>query len=89
MQFLFFRHQFFYCFCVHFVGYAAIYRANRGTLRFFVKTLAFCAFIGCNIVSIYAYRRLFLPAFTTIPFNKVNFPFTVVPASMAQFTALS
>jgi hypothetical protein len=58
MKPVFFGHQFVNSLLVHVVWYAAVYRANRSTLRLFVETLALCAFIGNDVVSIYADRGI-------------------------------
>jgi hypothetical protein len=40
------------------VVYAAIYRAYSGALWFIVKTHAFGAFVGYNVIDIHAHRSL-------------------------------
>jgi hypothetical protein len=54
MQFLFFREELVDRFPIHLIGDAAVYGTYGRTLRLFMKALAFRAFIGGNIISIYA-----------------------------------
>lgn len=52
VQLFFFGKQRLNGFAVHFIRYAAIYRADGRTLRFFVETLALRAFVGNDIIYI-------------------------------------
>lgn len=52
MKLLLFGQQLFHGLPVHLIGHAAIYRAYRRALRFFMKALAFRAFIGNDIIGI-------------------------------------
>jgi hypothetical protein len=54
VHFLLFGKELIDCLLVHFVGDAAVYRTNSGTLGLFVEALALSALVGGNIISINA-----------------------------------
>lgn len=51
--------QFFFCFNIHFIRNTAIYRTNRRTLWFFMKSLAFSTFIRYDKINFVGNRLLF------------------------------
>jgi hypothetical protein len=54
MQLLFFCQQIVDCLPIHFIGDAAVYGTYGRTLGLFVKALAFRAFVGSDIIGVYA-----------------------------------
>src|ERR1019366_335560 len=59
VQQFFFSDQSIYGFNVGFIRNAAIYRAYRSALWFFMKTLAFCAFVCNNVIGVNTNRSVF------------------------------
>jgi hypothetical protein len=53
VHFLLLGEQFINGLTLHFVSHAAVYRTNGGALRLFMKSLAFGALIGSDIVGIH------------------------------------
>ena len=58
MQLPLLRQQFLHRLLVHLIRHTTIYRANRRTLRLFMKPLALCTFIWNDIVGIYTNRSI-------------------------------
>jgi hypothetical protein len=59
MQAILLGHELFHRLHICLIRYAAVYRANSSTLGFFVKALAFGAFIGNDVIRIVADRCVF------------------------------
>ena len=60
MHLIFLCKQFVHGLFIHFIRNATVNRANSSALRLFMKTLAFRAFIWCNVIDIVANGRIAL-----------------------------